>query len=253
MEQKGGVFSYHRPYSSEHVRAIEVSRKLRQSELAKQPELEELPTEREVRAYIHEQGLDTAEQRLLHERDLLNQLDEAVWLQDEPLIKQLRQRIWMISNHIHNTLEIPSDTIEQAAHEETVRAIKAPMEHRGDADEINSSVTQHEDEKQLWASILGVLRQHLTGDELMRALQAQDENETEKTVYNPLQDFEQRYKTVLEQATHYRGSQRKDAEPRLRKLRMIRDRLYYNILFPQQAALAYRAERNWKREHRRPT
>lgn len=252
MEQKGGVFSHQRPHSPEYARVIKISQKRRQLELAKQPELEELPTEQEAESYLHEHGLDTSEKRLQHEHYLAKQLGEATFLHDTDQTEALRRQIWMMSNHIHKTLGISSEAIETVL-KTKIRAIKeAPIEYRGEsAEDIRLNTTNQEHEIQTWASLLGVLRQHLTGEHMMRALKAEDEENTIDGEYDPLSDFEYRYNEAIRSATHYHDSQRKRAKPELENLRLIRDRLYYNLLFPNHAATAYRAEQNWKREHRR--
>lgn len=254
MRNEGGALPYLRPHSPEHVRAIEVSRKHEWTERSRKPapELDELPTDIEYREYLNTHELDTNEKRLRHERELTEELSEAMLFNKPKEVEAIRKRIWMLSEYAHRTSDTPSEKLLHTLREELLSALHTPIEERGEnSDDIKEDTLHHEREIQIWSSLRGALRDHLTGKELLNALKVQDEEESEQTGgYDPLAEFEYRYHSYLRQATHYHDNRYPEAKQEIEKLRPIRDRLYYNLLFPVLAETKYAIEeRKKKRQH----
>lgn len=256
MRQEGGALQqYLRPDSPEHVQAIlrfrQQEKNLRDTQPP--PELDTLPTEQEYESYIEAQGLHTEKEKLKKERELTEALSEAVFHGETEKIEPLRREIWMLSNFTYLTSNTPSKTIEELTREKARSVLFSPVENRGESSkDIDMNEEAHHFEFQIWHSLLGAIRHHLTGQELMNALHVEDDDNTEQTphhrTYDPLAEFEYRYQTVLREATHYHENRQTDAKAELGNLRLIRDHIYYNLLFPVLARMKHQSEANQKRK-----
>jgi hypothetical protein len=247
MRQEGGIFPQRsRPYSPEHVRAIEISRNREQNERASKPALEELPTRPQVDAYLERHGIHTAEERMERERTLVNTLAEASYQGAHPEeIKALRMEIWMLSDDAHHTSMIPSHIATDLIRKKTDSLTERPIERRGaNSEDVLDQMKAVERELELWHALHGALIRKLTGQNLLEALRAEEDVEHSDSSHDPLEDFEYEYARMLQEATgHYRKTQRKESRRELEDLRIIRDRLYYNLLFPERANFEYLLEK----------
>lgn len=250
MRREGGALQQHlRADTPEHVQAILSFRKneKKQRDTQPTPEIYKYPTENDYDEYIKEHGLETRSEILKRERVLTEALSEAIFYGQEEKTEPLRKEIWMLSNYTYQTSNVPSETVEEIAREKTRSVLFAPVEYRGENDnDIDESESAHHFEVQVWHSILGALRHHMTGQDLIKALNVEDEGERPKDSahgkYDPLADFEYRYHTAIRAATHYHENRQTDPKAELQNLRIIRDRIYYNLLFPVLAQMKYQSE-----------
>lgn len=244
MRQEGGALPYLRPYTTEHVRAIELSRKQANDVLIAKPEVEIPPTNTEIQAYIHEHHLETREERLKHERDLSNQLSDAVYHHHEEQIEQLRRRIWIISSVIQDSTDLSYKQIDTRLKNLIESKEEAPINYYNGSDTMEQMEIRDAEMETLHL-LRGALLRHLTGKELIHALKGGgDDPLSENDSHNPLADFEYRYLLLLKKATDYRAHLKNDAEPEIEALRPIRDRIYFSILFPNLAQSRQRSEHN---------
>jgi hypothetical protein len=243
--REGGAFSYQHPRPEEHGRFFVPPYK-NQHNL---PEIELLPTDQESEQYLDQHELDTHEARMKHEYSLAKKLGESVLFKQPEQTESLRRTIWMLSNHLYETSKVPLKNTIEALQKKIRSLMEIPVEYMGEeSHDIQERIDQHDREIQSWFVILGALRRQLTGDELTHALKGQDEtSDAQDTSIDPLAEFEFEYSKKLRDATgHYHDKTRKTAAKEISELRMIRDRIYYNLLFPNLAKMEYRITSNKK-------
>lgn len=242
MRQEGGALPYLRPYTPEHVRAIELSRKQANDTLVEKPKLEIPPTNTEIEAYIREHHLETHEERLKHEQELAKQLSDAVYRDNEEQIDRLRRQIWIVSSAIQNSTDLSYKQIDIQLKNLIESKEEAPINYY-DGNDTMEQMEIRDAEIETLHLLRGALLRQLTGQELINSLKSQEDNHSsENNPHNPLADFEYHYLLLLKKATDYRAHLKKDAEPEIKALRPIRDRLYFSILFPNLAKSRQRSE-----------
>lgn len=251
MRQQGGIFDRQRPHSREYADTVRAFRNTQREQLESIPSLEELPTHEEAQTYMERCELETAEDKLSHEYALAKKLSEATLERDSEQTESLRRTIWMISNESHQTSAVPTNIAMNLLREKIKTLRSIPIEQRGESeDDIAERIDQHEYEEHIWSALLGALREQATGKDLIRILKAEDEEWGDYNGYDPLADFEYRYIATLRETQHYHDARRKKAVPELESLRIIRDRLYYNLLFPNRASFEYKLENKQSRQQR---
>lgn len=242
--KEGQLFSHARPNSPEYGSVVESFRKTERDRLQRSPEPESPPITVEADRYLESKGLHTPEDKLKHEYELAKHLGEAVLFRQTKDIEALRKTILMISNRIHGTANIPLEETNRILKEKIRDLMETPIHHLGESSrDIQERIEQHDLEILRWRAILGALQRHLTGKELYHALRGQDEtHEDESVSIDPLADFEYEYTHLLRNATvHHHRQERKKTIKELSFMRTVRDRLYFNLLYPNLADMHYRS------------
>jgi hypothetical protein len=238
--REGGVFYKGSPHSNEYGRTVLYERKQKEKLLQRMPPVTFLPTRQQMESYTETQGLHTPEEYLAHEHKLAKQLSEAIFIRQTEEVEALRHEILHLSNHLHHTLDTPLKDILDLLQKKISHLKHAPIDRFGDNSKIDieEREEQREHEIQTYEAIMEVLRQRLTGIDMIRALKAQDEKEgAQEGNLDPLNDFEYDYKHLLSIATdnYFNPKLRKDreeAEQEIKTMRAIRDRLYHDLLYP---------------------